>query len=361
MIRRARGWVLVVVAQALSLVACVAAPSGPEVPTGYRWEELSLPPDSGLSRWGFMVADRGDGTSVLFGGTTLDAFADGGSFDDTWLVDARGELPAFTRLEASGGPGPRYCGCAAFDRGKGRVVVVGGRNLEMLAPETWILDMRTNAWTLLEVETPPGVLACAMAYAAERDALYLFGGLGGMDGEEEVDGGTYRFDPDVPAWTKLPVSGPSARFSAILTDVAPGEPLLLFGGTPRTFGVHYLADVWRFDTATETWSETEVAGTSPPGRREGWLRAEPDGRGFLVGMGTAGVAPNDVLSDLWRFDFATRTFTDLTPAASPLPRGFSLYIPAAAGQAGLLLGGFDNLRLVPGLHRLLPPEDDPRW
>ena len=340
---------------------CVGAPSGTPAPAAFRWEELSLPPDSGLSRWGFMVADRGDGTSVLFGGTTLDAFADGSSFDDAWLVDARGELPTFSRLNARGGPGPRYCGCAAFDRGRDQVVMVGGRNLEMLSPETWTFDLGTNEWTRLDVETPPGVLACAMAYASDRRSLYLFGGLGGMDGAEEVDGGTYRFDADVPAWTKLPAQGPSARFSAILTDVAPGEPLLLFGGTPRTFGVHYLADVWRFDTTSETWSETAIVGEGPPGRREGWLRVEPDGTGFLVGMGTAGVAPNDVLSDLWRFDFASRTFTDVTPVGSPPARGFSLYIPAASGQAGLLLGGFDNLRPVPGLHRLLPPSDDPRW
>ncbi len=346
---------------AVALAACVGTPSGSDVPTGYRWEELSVPADSGLSRWGFMVADRGDGTSVVFGGTTLDAYADGGSFDDTWIVDARGELPSFTKLPASAGPGPRYCGCAAYDRGRDRVVVVGGRNLEMLAAETWVLDLGTATWTRLDVETPPGVLACAMAYASERDALYLFGGLGGMDGEEVVDGGTYRYDADVPSWTKLPATGPSPRFSAILTDVAPGEPLLLFGGTPRTFGTEYLADVWRFDPASETWSETVVAGASPRGRREGWLRVEPDGRGFLVGMGTAGVGPYDVLSDLWRFDFATRTFTEVTPPNSPAPRGFSLYIPAAAGQAGLLLGGFDNLQLVPGLHRLLPPENDLRW
>jgi len=342
-------------------VGCVGTPSGTATTAGYRWEELSLPPDAGLSRWGFMVADRGDGTSVVFGGTTLDAFADGSSFSDAWVVDARGELPTFTRLDAQGGPGPRYCGCAAFDRGRDVAVVVGGRNLEMLSPETWTLDLRTNAWTRLDVVTPPGVLACAMAYAEERRSLYLFGGLGGMDGDEVVDGGTYRFDADVPAWTKIGTEGPSARFSAIFTDVGPGEPLLLFGGTPRTFGVRYLADLWRFDPADETWSETEITGASPPGRREGWLRVEPDGSGFLVGMGTAGVAPNDVLSDLWRFDFGSRTFTDVTPPGSPAARGFSLHIPATGGQAGLLLGGFDNLRPVPGLHRLLPPADDTRW
>lgn len=349
-------WLLAVV-----LAGCVGAPTGPTAPDGYHWEELSLPPDTGLSRWGFMVADRGDGTSVVFGGTTLDAFADGASFDDAWLVDGRGDLPTFTRLPTQGGPDARYCGCAAYDRGRDLVVVVGGRNLEMISPETWTLDLRTNAWTRLEVETPPGVLACAMAYSAERDSLYLFGGLGGMNGEEVVDGGTYRLDPGVPSWTKIETPGPSARFSAIFTDVAPGEPLLLFGGTPRTFGVHYLADVWRFDTATETWSETDIAGASPPGRREGWLRIEPGGAGFLVGMGTAGVGPNDVLSDLWRFDFAARTFTNVTPPNSPLARGFTLHIPATSGQAGLLLGGFDNLKPVPGLFRLLPPTADTRW
>ncbi len=344
------------------LAGCVGSPTSPAAPEGYRWEELSLPPDTGLARWGFMVADKGDGTSVVFGGTALDAFGDGASFGDAWLVDGRGELPAFTRLAATNdGPDARYCGCAAYDRARDLVVVVGGRNLEMLSPETWTLDLRTNSWARLDVETPPGVIACAMAYSAEREALYLFGGLGGMDGAEVVDGGTYRFDAGVPAWTRLAATGPSARFSSILTDVAPGEPLLLFGGTPRTFGVHYLADVWRFDTESETWSETAVAGATPRGRREGWLRVEPGGAGFLVGMGTAGVSQNDVLSDLWRFDFATRTFTDVTPPRSPLARGFTLHIPATGGQAGLLLGGFDNLQPVPGLFRLLPPVDDMRW
>ncbi|MBI2896510.1 MAG: hypothetical protein HYY06_23330 [Deltaproteobacteria bacterium] len=369
---RALPWLVVL------LAACVGDEPGPtEVPDQvwdddpvdegptYRWEEIGLSAEaaSTLGRWGFMTADRGDGTAIVFGGTRIDGFADGDSFGDTWFIDARAEAPVFSRLQTTGNPDPRYCGCMSYDPARDLVILVGGRDVGMLMPETWLLDLATNTWTLVDpmsTTTPPGVVACAMSYSADRDATYLFGGMGGEDGTDAYDR-TWRFDADARTWTELETVGPSARFSSILTQIGTSGPLLMFGGAPTTFGVEYLADIWRFDALTETWSPLVVDGPAPRGRREAWLAVEPAGGGFIIGMGVAGVQTTDALSDLWRFDFATRRWTDITPSESPVGRGYSLYLPGGPGRIGLLLGGFDNLEPVADLHRLVPPDGDTHW
>lgn len=324
----------------------------------FRWEELDASGDGPFGRWGWVAADLGDGTAILFGGTTIDVMGDGERLGDTWLADVRGPTPAFARLETVGLPAPRYCGCMAYDRARGLVILIGGRDTAPLEPSTWVLDVATSQWTDLGIaDTPPGSVGCAMAYSPDDDATILFGG-GGLG---QYDDGTYRFDAEVPAWTRLDAAGPSARYDAVLRWIGPGEPLLLFGGALGAIGQGFHADVWRFDVATETWTEMVADGAAPPGRRVGWLAVEPDLSGFVVGMGVTGIQPQQVLSDLWRFDFSARRWTEQAPANAPPARGFSPWLPAGAGTVGLLLGGFDNQTPRADLWRLLPPEGDTRW
>ena len=163
---------------------------------------------------------------------------------------------------------------------------------------------------------------------------------------------TMRFDPETRTWTMLEATGPSFRYDAILRTVGGGEPMVLFGGAFGPFGDDFYADVWRFDTTTESWTAVATQGDTPPGRRVGWLRVEPGNASMVVGMGVHGGQPTDILGDLYRLDFATGCWQEVTPADSPPARGFSPFVPAGAGELGLLMGGFDNLEPVNDLWRL---------
>lgn len=298
-------------------------------------------------RWGAMVADRGDGTAWLYGGTTLTAAGRGTVSRETWRYDGRGDAPAFERLVVTGDPPPRYCGCLAYDPMGERLLMVGGRTPEISAPETWALDLTSRAWTrLLTTGSPPGTIGCAMAWSAARGAMFLFGGAA----ETGVNGRTWRFDASGPGWVEVMATGPRARYDHALRAIDGGRALLMFGGARSATGsTSFYGDLWRFDVAAEAWSPVTIDGASPPGRRTPWMVVEADGAHVLMGLGVHGLQASDTFGDLWRLDLATSRWTELTADAvpedgtdPPPPRGFTQALPGPRGASGLLLGGFDG-------------------
>lgn len=350
---RRRAPVALLVVGALALAAC-APPADPEGgrdggtgSTALRWERLEID-GAPEERWGFVVADRGDGTALLFGGTDRSDFG-GTVLGDLWLVDARGDKPAFQPLDVAGGPSPRYCGCAAWDPSRRRALVVGGRTLQDLYAETWSLDVDGASWTeITATPAPDTVIGCSLVYVPEKDAFYLFGG-GGFQGMLDE---TWRFDPMAARWTKLDATGPAARYDAALRYVKEGAPLVLFAGANLD---DYRNDLWRFDVEAEAWSEVAVEGAAPAGRRVPWMVVEPGGAGLYAGLGAYGILPGEVRNDLWRFDLEAGTWSELELDVRPDARGFSLPLPGGEGALGLLLGGFDGEAPVADLWRLVPP------
>jgi len=311
-----------------------------------RWSSVSVA-SGPVGRWGVMVANRGDGTAWLYGGTTLTSAGRGAVSRDTWRYDGRGETPSFELLAVTGDPPPRYCGCLAYDPAGDRLLMVGGRNPEISTPETWTLDLTTLAWTrILTTGSPPGTIGCAMAWSGSRRALYLVGGASSSG----VNGRTWRFDASVPEWREVMAAGPRARYDHGLLAVDGGGSLVLFGGARSASGsANFFNDLWRFDTVAEQWSPVTVDGASPPGRRTPWIAVEPDGSHLLMGLGVHGLQTSETFSDLWRLDLAAARWTELTVDAAPVdgtdpptPRGFTQWLPGPQGTRGLLLGGFDG-------------------
>ena len=311
-----------------------------------HWSSISLT-DGPTGRWGVMVADRGDGTAYLYGGTDLTAAGRGTISRDIWRYDGRGDAPVFEQLSVTGSPPPRYCGCLAYDPMGNRILMVGGRTPDVSAPETWTLDLATLLWTrAITTGSPPGTIGCAMAWSPSRSAMYLVGGASGSG----VNGRTWRFDPSGPGWQEVMATGPRARYDHGLRAIEGGRALLLFGGARSATGAsNFFNDLWRFDTASEQWSQVAVEGASPPGRRTPWMVAEADGTHLLMGLGVHGLQVSETFGDLWRLDLATSQWTELTAAVAPADgsdpppaRGFTQGLPGPRGALGLLLGGFDG-------------------
>ncbi|MFO0607054.1 MAG: hypothetical protein U0324_28030 [Polyangiales bacterium] len=319
-----------------------AAPDTPAGPPHVTWEPVDLPAAGPLGRWGIMIADVGDGTAFVYGGTTLTAAGGGSTSSDLWRFDGRGDAPSFERVAAAGSP-PRYCGCVGYLPDSQTVLMIGGRNPNEAPAETWA--MREGAWSQLAVPTtPPGVIGCAMAWSRERGALYLFGGGGMAAG---FSSRIWRYDPSAPAWVMLDATGPRGRYDDALVPLPDGRTLLMVAGARGAqAGTGFYNDVWRFDTMAETWQQVTITGEAPPGRRSPWVSVDADGGGIVVALGSTGIQAGEVLDDAWHLDLAAGAWARLEPETLPPARGFSMALPGRGAVRGYLFGGFDNARPI---------------
>lgn len=314
-------------------------------PAPVRWERVTPAETGPLGRWGFAVADLGDDQVLLLGGTNVAVDMPGGTVvADAWRFDVATMQPTEVPFAA----GPRYCTCAVHDPEREVVVMAGGRDLAgPLASETWELDLGTETWSRIDVESPPGTIGCTLAWAPGRRAAYLFGGGSDAGWEDRI----WRYEPSTPEWVELAARGPSPRYDAGVVVDREGR-LVVFAGSLSSTGPDYYADVWRFDPEDESWTQLAEDGAGPPGRRVPWMVLAPDGTGFYAGFGTEGAGASDALGDLWHFGWETG-WTEITPPDGPSPRGFSQAIPGGPGLA-VLLGGFDGSGPVRDIWRLLP-------
>lgn len=309
--------------------------------TRWVWSEVSATGAAPTPRWGTMIADRGDGTALVYGGTNLDVGGRGTVSRELWRFDGRSDPPAWTLVSGDGAPPTRYCGCVGWVPTTRTLLMVGGRNPNESAPETWSFDEAPGVWTRLPTRsTPPGVIGCQMAWSSARGALYLFGGGGQTAG---FSNRTWRWDAAQQAWVMLDATGPRARYDDALVPLHDGRHLLMVAGA-RTAqaGAGFFNDVWRFDAMTETWSQVTVEGDAPPGRRTPWVSVDADDGGFVMALGSAGVQPGETLDDLWRFDLRAGRWTPLAPDAAPPARGWSGALPGVGAVRGYVFGGFDN-------------------
>lgn len=326
----------------------------PADPMLARWESVPAPDVGPLAIWGFLAADLGDGRALVFGGTNASE-ASGTTLGRAWLYDMRGSELAVSEVVVDGTkPAPRYCGCAAWDPERGKLVMTGGRDLDAplgVPPETWELDLATSTWTEVAVpSSPQGVIGCSMAWSGARHAMYLFGGAGARGASSKI----FRYDATTPEWVELPATGPVPRYDAVLQPRDDGAKLLMFAGSLSASGAAFYSDLWLFDTTSETWVELEIAGDVPEGRRTPWVAQTPDGRGMYVAMGYDGdMLPID---DFWWLDFESARWTRLELGADgPRARGFSPALPGAALGLGIMLGGFDAHVPVRDVWRLVAP------
>lgn len=291
------------------------------------------------SRWGYGVASLGDGRSLVFGGTTTDDFG-GEVKGDTFVVDGSVLPPLVTPLETSGGPGPRYCGCTAFDASRNQVLVVAGRDLGAGFEETWLLDLDTNTWSEYPGFSHPEVsIGCALVYSPSEDFYMLYSG----GGPASLTGETWHLSGEVDNWLLIdPELNPPERFDSAMFIIEDGEAALMVGGR-NPFEDESYADLWRYDLRTWRWSEVQVNGATPPGRRVPWARLTPDEKHLYMGFGSFGLERGNVLNDLWRFDFENAEWNEINVETAPAGRGFSKMIPMSAESAvGLLLTGYDG-------------------
>lgn len=184
--------------------------------------------------------------------------------------------------------------------------------------------------------TPSARTFHATAWDAMESRMLVFGG----------SGFTGALQPQVwsltlgamPTWNLLSTMGtaPSALVGQASGWDRTGRRWFLFGGTSQLTSTTRSAELFVFDTATSTWSQLNVAGATPPARAFAAAMFDDATSRFIVhgGRGASGV-----LSDTWVFDPATSTWTQVL-MTGPAPREFSTFFSGSSPP--VLFGGFDG-------------------
>lgn len=271
------------------------------------WSELTPDPaPADRCHHSFVAVPERD-QALLFGG-----FSFGGRFNDTWRFDLA--TGAWTELATTGpAPAPRCLHAAALAGPRQEMIVFGGIHGGGGAPgdffaDTHVLDLPSQQWTRLDVTGPSAREGAAMVYVPAQDVVYLWGGKSFDVYTSEL----WRFDLDARVWSEVPTSGlvPTGREDpALFFDEARGR-LVIFSGRNDGVAGALLADQIELDLATFTWRELD-AGKTPAPRWRASVAVDPEGdRGYMFG-GWRDFGGADAFADTWALDLATGTWTEL--------------------------------------------------
>lgn len=205
----------------------------------------------------------------------------------------------------------------------GRAYLWGGRNDEYGASSKMhVFDPETRSWTVVGEGggTPPA--RDGHSAVVVGDIMYMFGGF--EEESQRFSRETYAFNFKTEQWSEMRTSGQIPQWRDFHTACAIGSQMFVFGGRSDQMGqFHSSRDVYCdrlkvLDLTTGQWSEPNVKGDRPCGRRSHSAWAH-NGRMFTFGgyLGTE----NRHLGDLWEYDPSTMRWRSLSPfGCGPSPR-----------------------------------------
>jgi N-acetylneuraminic acid mutarotase len=207
-------------------------------------------------------------------------------------------------------------------------------------------DTATNTWERL---SPRGEPPAARAFAGNavhrgRRLFLVFGGatFGPLFVGFEAHDDLWAYDVDANEWREIVAANPGPSGRSRPNAWIDGDRLYIFGGITATFTT--LNDLWLYDFATNSWSELIPNGDpgAPPPRHEGMAGTRPVS-GALTVYGGEHFDPLRgflTLADTWQHDLATATWTDVTPPPAQdiqPPRNYAA--AAVIGQFLYVIGG----------------------
>jgi hypothetical protein len=253
---------------------------------------------------------------LIFGGT------DGVLHDEVWEFGLTG-TPIWRMLPVTGpGPSPRAYLAGIYDPVRDRLVVAGGDDASGNRMDVWALTLGgVPAWTLLASDDGPGPAKRddhAAIYDAYRDRLLIYGGAT-WPGPTYL-GDVWAFDlAGSSGWTQINAAAPPPPRAQAAAIYDPVRGRLVIHGGLSGYPAKY--DIWALSLAgTPTWLDLTPGSEIPPERRGHVAVYDPVADAMVIHGGDPNSA--GVMSDTWAFRFATRTWSDITPASRPGGRSF---------------------------------------
>lgn len=278
------------------------------------------------------IYDEAKGRILIYGGDTaapVDCIPMYDLVDEMWALHL--DCNSWERLTPSGGPGIRARHGMTVDTMRNRAILYGGRLRAGFGAYTnfndvWAFDLGTDTWEEIATtgEPPTPASTPVVAYDEINDRLIVFGGNVSeegltLTGTDEL----HALDLATGAWTRIDAAGaPEPRLWH--GGVAMGGKLYVFGGTPEFDPPAFYDDMYAFDFATDTWTELHAGGAGAPADRFGGeIFADPARNRIVLLAGHWFENPGNA-NDTWAFDVGTDTWTQLTPGdtLNGVPGGF---------------------------------------
>jgi N-acetylneuraminic acid mutarotase len=158
---------------------------------------------------------------------------------------------------------------------------------------------------------------------------------------------TWIYDDACNGWTQVEGDGPGGRARA--AAAYDGESMWVFGGRWRagTSGNYTVYDeLWRFEVATRTWSQIRPNSQDvPPGRVNHAMTYDASRNRLWIFGGNRSTSGLQVslLNDVWYFDIGAMTWHRLaTEGEAPTPRLFVTLLHDATRDQLITFGGADE-------------------
>ncbi len=254
-----------------------------------------------------------------------------GLLNDTWALSL--ETGAWTRLTTTGGPPPpRFAFDAVYDSVGRQMVIWAGQGAGFF-DDTWTLNLNTLEWrNVSPARRPKARYGSASIFDPVSRSLVQFAGFTSESGRFQD---TQSFGLADNTWTDWTPAGNKPQVRCLLTAAfdKTNRRMIIYGG--QRSGA--LDDIWSFDLASRTWTNLTPA-SRPAGR---WFPASfvnRDGRFILFG----GFGNSGNNNETWSFDFQTNQWTRLTIDNSPSPRNGMAYAYVEAEDRMIIIGGASN-------------------
>ena len=216
-------------------------------------------------------------------------------------------------LSPTGGPPPnRRHSSHCYDPVNHAWWMFGGQDITtgLGRNDLWKYDIAANTWTQFTPTNPPPTRdRFGGIYDPTNQDFIVFGGYNAVSGPLND---LWKYSIPNNTWTQLSPSGgpPTARFRFQVALDSHNRSLYVFGGYDNNA---YRNDLWKYDIAANTWTQLSPTGGPPSARANHHTCYDPWSRNIII---HGGVDAAGVKSDLWKYNVASNTWTD-TAASSP--------------------------------------------
>lgn len=213
----------------------------------------------------------------------------------------------------------------AYDSLRGEVVLLGGWNGHGQSAETWVWN--GDQWRLASTEGPAARTDHAMVFDAQRGVVVLFGGRVGQYRNDE----TWTWDG--VKWTpavRFGLHSPLPRHSAAMAFDSTRNLVYLHGGSGNS---HNLDDFWVWDGVQ--WTEVLDQGGTTPGERADHAMVYDSARDRLVLFG--GNADSSIRAKTYEWDGGA---WEVVADGAPAPRFGHTMVFDSSRHHAVMFGGF---------------------
>lgn len=288
-----------------------------------------------------MAVDPVSQEMLLFGG-----YGNGTHLGDTWIFDLKGE--AWRRIETASSPSPRAATTLVYEPTYKRFILFGGFNYghSIVSNDTWAFDALTGTWIDLRPANSPDARASyGMAFDSKRGMVLLFGGFT----EDRYFNDLWGYDPAQNSWHIQPAAGeaiPEARGAMGFSYDEGNDVFVLYGGFSDK---GFFGDTWVYDPADGKWKEMKPEHHPPPVRTRMVYDNTTRQSIFFGGDVTypESAEPGvEVYDGAWMYDYSENSWQKVSiDENSRHPQKRSLHAIAynTATSTLILFGGTDSL------------------